>query len=295
MKIIPSASVVLASLFLGACNQENHQAAWWEAEKERIEVSQQLELKKYRLEQFLGSEMEDLQKVRSASEKLAARRQSLESQKSLVVAEVNSLEEQWTGFRQSMIQGQRQRALGKSYDKLVLASGRSFEKVSISDINDSGVVIRHSDGSARLRFEDLNAQQRLLFGLEEDLAIAAHQKETQGAAEYERWVDTRLASSKAKKDEAEAARREQVAAADRARANLLARQTISASVSPLSRSSSSVSYSSYRVRSRPTFYSAGYTTYNYCRPVITRCAPVRSVREFMRQNRQNTPSNTTIP
>lgn len=302
MKIIPTASVVLASLFLGACNQENHQAAWWEAEKERIEVSQQLELKKYRLEQSVGSEMENLQKTRAISQKLVAKQQVLESQKALLAAEVGSLEQQWTGFRQGLIQGQRQRAIGTSYDKLVLASGRSFEKVSVSAINDSGVTIRHSDGSARLRFEDLNNEQRRLFGLEEDLAIAAHQKESQGVAAYERWVDTRLASNQAKqKADAENTLQDEITAS-RARANLLASQTVSANVSPLSRPSSSFSYSSgYRsYRTRPTYYSTGYyNNYDYCRPVISRCypTPVRSVREFMRQNspRQNSFANTTTP
>lgn len=296
MKIIPTVSVVLISLFLGACNQEKHQAGWWDAEKERIELTQQLELKKYRLEQILGSDFEDLQKVRATSEKMAGLKKSLESQKSLVATEVKSLEQQWVGFRESLIHDQRQRAIGQSFDKLVLASGRSFEKVSVSAINDSGVTIRHSDGSARLRFEDLNAQQRWQFGLEEDLAIVAHQKESASAVEYERWVDTRLASNQAKrKDEAETALQEEIAAS-RTRANLLASQTVSANVSPLSRPSSTVSYSSRSYRSRPSYYSTGY---NYCQPVVRRCyyPQVRSVREFMKQHtpRQNSFNNTVIP
>jgi hypothetical protein len=297
MKIIPTVSVVLISLFLGACNQEKHQAAWWEAEKERIELTQQLELKKYRLEQILGSDFEDLQKARATSEKMVALRKSLEPQKSQVLTELQSLEQQWVGFRESMIRDQRQRAIGKSFDKLVLASGRSFEKVSVSAINDSGVTIRHSDGSARLRFDDLSAQQRWQFGLEEDLAIAAHQKESENAAEYERWVDTRLASNQAKlKEEAETARQEEIAAS-RTRANLLASQTVSANVSPLSRPASTVSYSSSRsYRSGPTYYNTGYS---YCSPVVRRCyyPQVRSVREFMRQNtpRQTNFNNTAIP
>lgn len=281
MKIAITASVLSISFFLGGCNQDHGQTAWWEGEEERIELVKQIELKKYRYDQFLGSDFEDLQKVRSASEKLSATKKELESRYALVAAEVNSLNEQWSGFRESMIRAHRQRALGKSFDKLVLASGRTFENASVTAINDSGVTIRHSDGSARLRFEDLNAGQRWLFGLEEDLAIAAHQKESQSAAEYERWVDTRLASNEAKaKEAAETARQDRIAA-NSARADLLASQTASANVSPLSRPSTSSSYrsnySGYRsnyssYRTYTPVYRVYYNTpsYNYCSPAVTR-------------------------
>ncbi|GAA5118735.1 hypothetical protein JIN84_22730 [Luteolibacter yonseiensis] len=273
MKIIPTASLAVISLFLGACDQGERQAAWWGAEKERVELAQQVELAKYRFDRLLGSEFEDLEKIRAATEKTATLRRSLESKKVLAAAEVESLQEQWAVFRNDMIHGQRQRAIGKSFDKMVLASGRSFENVSVSAITDSGVTIRHSDGSARLRFQDLDVRQRWLFGLEEDLAIAAHQKEVQNAAEYEKWVDARLASNMEKKKQEADAALEVELAASRARTNLLASQTASADTGPFSRSSSvgdSTYYRSsrtYRSYSRPTYY----RSYNYCAPVVSRC------------------------
>ncbi len=64
----------------------------------------------------------------------------------------------------------------------------------MASIDDAGVTIRHSEGSARLRFDDLDAGQRSMFGLEGDLAAAAEAVESSDSAEYERWVDTRMAS-----------------------------------------------------------------------------------------------------
>lgn len=296
--------MALISLFLGACNQDKRQAGWWDGEKERIELTHQLELKNYRFEQHLGSDFESLQKVRAASQQVAARRTMLESEKALLVAEVNSLQEKWVGFRTAAIQAHRQRVIGKSFDTFALDSGRSFEKVSISAISDSGVTIRHSDGSARLQFEDLNSEQRLLFGLEQDLALAAHQKETKSAAEYERWVDTRLASNQAKKkQEAETARLAEITAS-RTRADLMASQMASVNVSPLSRPSSSGVYSSSRsYRSRPTYYNTNYysTGYTYCRPVVRSCYSPSQVRRGFDSSKVNNYmgnrsfANKTIP
>lgn len=295
-----AAAIIAASLSSAGCERDQAQTGWWQGERERIELSHLLELKKFRFEQVAGNDLEELETLRAAAAQSARVLKSLRQQQVTLIQQIESLHGQWSGFKEAAIRSQRQRAMGKTFDELRLVSGRSFQAVSVMGIDDSGVTIRHADGSARLRFSDLDAGQQTFFGLEADLAQAAREKEKMSAAEYERWVDTRMASFEGKNDAAaEAIRREELAVQQR-RAALAEQQLAAFKARPLgqpassfgNRSWSSPSYSSYR-SNRPTYrYIYDNNTpdsYSTCRPV----SPIQIDRVTSR--RQHFPDSTNSP
>ncbi|RYD31816.1 MAG: hypothetical protein EOP85_22350 [Verrucomicrobiaceae bacterium] len=178
-----------------------------------------------------------------------------------------SLEEQREEVRRTVILEQRQRATGNAFDELTLASGRTYRKVSVTAIDDAGVNVRHEDGSAKLRFEDLNASQRVLFGLEEDLAMAAVSREEQDAVAYEQWIDSRLVANNQAKEKAASELRQEASLKKSAR--LAAAVTapvdlVSANTSTLSRPAKAVSRwrSSYKTYG-PTYRYYSVPRYHY--------------------------------
>jgi hypothetical protein len=194
--IKPSAIVALgvAVLFSVSCQRNENQAEWWQGEQERITLNHQVELMRYRLERsnVLGSgEYGGLSVLTQANTSLL---KSLYQQRRALSTEVASLEKTWPGFRKSTIQAQRGRVIGMTFKALHLSSGRTFQDVSVAAITDGGVTIRHVDGSARLRFVDLDSEQQVYFGLEADLALKAVEEESKSAIAYEREIDTQMAA-----------------------------------------------------------------------------------------------------
>ena len=257
------AAIIAATLMATGCGKRQETADWWQAEQQRIELSQQLELKNYRFEQTYSRDFEQLEKLRRSSKVAVPHLDSLRQQRLALGDQIQSLECQWVSFRESAISNQRQLAMRKTFEKLTLASGRTFVNASVASINDSGVTIRHTDGSARLRFADLDANQRTFFGLEADLAQAAEEKETQDVAAYESWVEKRMVALNEKKSqEMEVAKRED-SAAQRTRAVLAAQLVTAANVRPLARPASNVSnrswsYSRDYSSSRPSYHHVYY-------------------------------------
>jgi len=257
MKFFLCAAVAAAAALSVSCERGGRQAEWWEGERERIEFSQQLELKKYRLEQVYTEDFEELEGLRLKMDAATSSLRVLRQQQLALSNEVASLEGGQAEFRASTIRDQRHRAMGASFETLRLVSGRTFEKVKVSAIDDAGVTIRHADGSERLRFADLTPEQQVIFGLEADLALAATGKEAGEAALYERWVDDRMAivHEQQKADKA-TARREDQAARER-RSQLASQQAMASSTRALAQPAT---ISGNRSWGYSRYYS-GYRTY----------------------------------
>jgi mRNA-degrading endonuclease YafQ of YafQ-DinJ toxin-antitoxin module len=266
-RLASGAAVSVAALLAVGCERNQDQAGWWQGEQQRIELSQQLQLKKFRYEKAYSHDFKQLEKLRHSTTEAAASLKSLHRQRAALTEQTQSLEGQWASFREATIRDQRQSAMRKTFANLTSASGRTFVDVSVVSIDDSGVTIRHVDGSARLRFADLTSEQRVFFGLEADLALAAEQQESREAAEYERWVEARMVVIDEKKlKDAESARREDLEIR-RQRSQAAAQLAANSSVRPLARPATNVgsrswsyssNYSNYRVR-RPTYR---YVYYN---------------------------------
>lgn len=207
--LVAIAAGVLLSV---GCERDQSQAEWWQGERKIIGLSQQLKLKKYRHELVCTHDFESLERLRNTTETATSSLRVLRKQYLTLSHEVVSLEGEWDEFRRTTIQNQRHRTIGKSFEAIHLVSGRKFQEVTVFAIDDAGVTIRHADGSARLRFADLDSGQQVFFGLEKDLAVDAEEKEAEAAAVYERWIDDRMAIiHEQERKDSEIARREELA------------------------------------------------------------------------------------
>lgn len=183
-----------------------------------------------------------------------------------------SLEGKWKGFRESTIRSQRHRAVGKTFETIHLASGRKFHDVTVAAINDAGVTIRYANGSARLRFADLDSAQQVYFGLEEDLALEAEGEEAEATAFYERWVDERMAIlHEQERKDSEIARREDLALRQR-RSELASQNAAAPETRALAQAATTFGNRSWRYSG----YYSNYKTYRTYRPAyryVDYCTP----------------------
>ncbi len=277
--------VTVFAVLVTSCVKKEASVSWWQREKERIELSHQLALKEMRFQQLDSQILPRLEELRQSNQSMATSIQSLKLRKIAAGNEVESLENQFSGFKQSVLTAQRNRSQGRTFAALATLSGRTYQNVVVASIDDAGVTIRHANGSARLRYDDLDANQRLLFGLDGVLAAAATQRESSETAAYERWTDEQLLVQNAKKEKrADAALRDELMAQQNRRL-AAARQVVAAETRPLAQparsfnSGSSRYYSSYRSY-RPFYRYVSYTpsycnTPIHCSPGFTQsCAPV---------------------
>lgn len=209
-------NLVSVPFLLVACDGNERQSLVWMQEQEKIELTHQLELKNYRLSQANTGEVAQLQEVRTQILRNTGALSSLQERKAVVSEQLDLLKTQWAQLKESTISERRRMALGKTFDRLELASGRKFEKVSVVSIDDAGVAIRHTDGSARLRYSDLDDSQRVLFGIEADSALVALEKEAADTSAYEKAVVTSIAAVQEKKREEAAKRTIQLAKLEQA-------------------------------------------------------------------------------
>ena len=275
-------AMLAAAAFLSVgCKRDESRAEWWHGEQERTALSQEVKLLQYRLDHSQAKMQTDLEHLDGRTQADALLLQGLRQKLSDLSSDVAKLQSDWSDFKSSILREQRQLAIGKSHPTFQLATGRTFQDVSVVAIHDAGVTIRHADGSARLRFEDLNTEQQAYFGLEEHLALAAEEKESLTTATYERGIDTQMALiQQQEKLVADITRREEQAA--RQKWSQLAAQYVAASVpSTLSQAATPVgrdSWSSYRYdryhryRTRYPYDQSVYYYYassiNYCRTPV---------------------------
>jgi cell division protein FtsB len=266
-----------AALLAVGCGKKQDPTVWWQGEQERIELSQQIELKKFRFEQLDSADFAELDGIHRHSSAVDSKIASLRTQSNELQAQINSLKAKWEDYKGVALEEQRRKALGKSFETLRLSSGREFENVSVASIDDSGVTIHHTYGSARLRYADLDSRQRMFFGLDEDLALAAQKKESEDAVAYERWVHDQskiaaiAAVAKNEKQNAASARLREISDQKR-RSDALADQIYASNTRTLAQPSKSVggvysrSYSNYRSYSpsyRYVYYGASNCYNNY--------------------------------
>lgn len=251
-------------------------------------LSQQWALKEFRYESANVGGVEELVKLRKSSGEAGIALGILREKQKSLTEDLASLESQWTEFRATTLRAHRQRMIGLEFPEFSSVSGKKYQAVKVASIDDAGVTIRHLEGAARLRFADLDAKQRWMFGLEEDLAATAQADEAVNSAEYDRWVDAQMASSRdtEQRQTFESAREDSIAR--RERQALVASQLAAADNRALARPASAVGsgswggdysrYRTYRPRYRTTvwYYTPAY--YPACR------AP-----SVIRVNRMNPP------
>ncbi len=278
-----------ALLSVGCDNPEN-KAAWWQGEQQRIELSQNLALKTLRIEKATNNGLAEFERMRAAAADTNAKLIALRDQSASLREEVANLENDLPAFRETVLRDLRLKAVGEKFAAIQTPTGKSYKDVSVVSVSDIGVAIRHADGSARLAFDDLSAEQRAHFGIDTERAMAARKQEERAVANYERWLDTRLASMAAEKrqDTVLASAKASEARAERALASarVLASSANRSLAQPSRGFGRSSSYYSYRPYRR--YYSGGY--YNYRTYYSAPCYSVRNYttdRRIQRYDRYN--------
>jgi hypothetical protein len=190
--------VTLAAALLGGCREEVAPAVWWEGERQRMELGYQLELQDYKLQQSGYGLIGNLEKLRVSNRSDQVRLEALRATHSELKLELESIERELKSFKTTALRQQRRHAVGRTFDTFASSDGRKFHDVSVVSVEDVGVTLRHADGSVRLRYADLDPQQRDFFGLEESVARAAEEQEAREALAYERWIDVRVAAVREK-------------------------------------------------------------------------------------------------
>lgn len=291
----------MVGLCLPSCKNKSADSAWWAGENERISLSQDLALKQFRYEQVFQPGREELISLTDENAAREKMLQSLESEKKSLTKELRNMEVALVEAHENRIRETREKITGATYDVLTLDSGRTFKDAKIASVDDTGVSVRHADGSARLAFSDLSTKEHQKFGLDAERAMLAERREQEQLAAYERLMDVRMAEMKAEQARSnEIASRERIAASNRAASQRQAannRAIALANARPLaqpSRRFGGVSYSrSYSSYYRPR-YRYYYTPYRnvrsfvggVCNPRPRYVAPYRTPRQRF--------SNTTI-
>lgn len=176
-------------------------------------------------------------------------------------------------MREDFLRSRREAVIGKTFETFTAWSGRTYHEVSVSSVDDAGVTIRHADGAARLRYEVLSDDQRQLFGLDAESALAAAAKERTDAVEYESWIDRWWVANREKEAE-----RDRLAAIEKASRIVSApsndQQIVAANVSPLAKPATAFSSRGSRYSRRYNRYRSSYSNYYYPVPVYRNtCVP----------------------
>lgn len=162
---------------------------WWENERYRSDLQHQIEITRLRVDRLeRGPEPEQIEQASKELEALTARFDKLMKQHESLSAGLSGVESEFIAFREKRLEDLRDRATGKEWPEFVAASGRILKNAMVISVDDTGVMLRHEDGSTRMRFEDLTEKQRFFFGLEEGAAIAAMKEEQLRLQNYEEWV-----------------------------------------------------------------------------------------------------------
>lgn len=272
------------------CENDSADLGALQNEREIVELQAALSLAQYRYEQAGGDARFEAGSGAVDGAAAGVRLSAVQAERDLLAAELEGLESELAVFRKETVQRYRQSVIGKSFAELEAGGGRVYTDASVASISDSGVVIRHRDGSARLAYNDLTPEQRELFALDATDAKLAEERELQALAQYERALDRQMAVVEREQRIAAAASAAEAKASAASRALMLAsvRNERRERASLLSEPARSIGRSS---RSHYTYFD-GYTYYS-SRPTIfyrNNTSPYANLRLNQLNNRTAFPS-----
>ena len=197
---------MVALLALTGCREKSQaklDPEWLRLEAQRVKLAHQVELLNLRLAKVENRDGDWAERSAGLDEEVARRALLIEKAgrlKSEVAERTARIERE----RSELLSALRSESVGRSFDRLVGARGRTFEEVVITRVTDVGIEFRHTTGSARLAAADLTSAQQGMFGIDPGIAGEALQEESAVARAYDSWVDERVAVSSAR-DKAEQA------------------------------------------------------------------------------------------
>jgi hypothetical protein len=201
-------ATILFAISLSCCRKDESQVEFWSYEREKTELSHRLELAEYRVSLSNAQNPKELQYIRNLISEMEVRLWNLQSDRSALISDISRMENRNTETFRMALANQREKCQGERFDTLIAKNGKIYQDVKVVKVEDSGVLIRHQDGAARLRYEDLSDEQRILFGIEESTALAAEERERKETLLYEQRIDMQMADIR-KKEEIASADREQ--------------------------------------------------------------------------------------
>lgn len=202
-KVIAGVCVV-AAVSAGAwshySNRAKHESIWFEDECLLVDLRQEVKLAQYKFQKAdTGFDPALLEKAVAERAELREAVAELTAAKDEMAALLESRQAQLAKFQKDTLQEVRSRTLGKEWKEFKVTDGRVYENVTVVSVNDSGVNLRHSDGSARVHFRDLTDEQRNAFGLDAISASVADAEERAHALAYEASVDAALEEQDSRK------------------------------------------------------------------------------------------------
>lgn len=190
-----------------------------------------------------------------ATETLLAMRREREQ----LIVDLAKLEKDIVVARQEQRRSLRVAAIGKKFPSFA-AKHRVYENVTIVEVDDMGIQLRHEDGLTRVTASKLTAQQMAEFGIDADIAQQAQVDEAKQIAAYNQMVDQALA--KQKKEQRYADLSESIASA--APVITPSRSTRPSNFGKMTSSFNSPYGSSSRLRRyRDSYYDTNTTVYYY--------------------------------
>ena len=203
--ISPLRLVMLPALALAALPSCKRNAdarmdpGWWRLEADRVELVQEIKFLKMRLgEETAGKDYSALTVKVAKDETLLG---ELKATAEAIRTDISGLAAAAQKQREAWVSETRARAIGRNFESLAGASGRTYEDVVITKISDVGIEFRHSTGSARLPATELSSALHDVFALDSGDALAAIEKERAAAVAYEAWIDNRMVSVDAERKE----------------------------------------------------------------------------------------------
>lgn len=265
MSVVGLGSIVaLLMIFTTGCVRRSQEADFAEDPGELIELQQRLKLLQYRAGVMGTGTYDQLQSAEASLHANEDRVRRLAEERTDLIVFLDELEERFSAARNDVIKERRSRAVGQELGQIVVRDGRSFEQVRIVSVDDAGVSIRHAHGAATLRYSELTSGQQEHFGLIEELATAAEERERQEIAAFEQHIADEMALVREQQKEESFKREPSFRPAPR----LAARSTGGFRPSALSepaRRFGSGGYSRYR-SSRPTYRYVYYYQPNWRSP-----------------------------
>jgi hypothetical protein len=269
----------LAAVVLASCEKSSdpQRLAWWEAEQERLELTQQIALARYRLDHLPKDESGTLDTLRTGIADASRRHTGLIEHLTALRTEITDLEAQGAQYVVENRLAARNAALGTRHESFTDSSARTFRNAVVTSIDDAGVTLRHDDGISRLDYFKLTPSQREWLGLEQTTAAAALEREQTAAIAYDQWIDQGMITLRTKQQE------ERAAAANREQQDLtrqLMAMVSKASTLPAATPTPTSRRSSWSERwERTSYYRPRRTIYYYpvrtCYPQSTRPQSLR--------------------
>ena len=250
LQILPAIGLVLLTS-LSSCKKDQTalEIEILRDQARSVELSQKVRLLEMRWER-LGPSHELAELASANVDKSAQLLTDMRLEREQLTLDIVKLEKDLLLAEQKHKNHLRMTSIGKEYPKFA-AKHRIYENVTVVEVDDMGIQIRHKDGLSRVTASKLTLEQMTDFGIDPEIAHKAQIDEAKQIAAYNKMVDKELAKRKAQ---------ERIAAAyePSVPSPVVASTTRSSRPSNFGKMSSS--YSSYGTSSRTRRYRSSYYT-----------------------------------